>query len=115
MTLANTSSRWTRQSECLFISAKHLLTSPSLNKDPQGTAVRQLEEKLFILWGNLQELKQQLMPQGIKFPLPHGDERLQNKPFECCIGEYGAKVEPSLRWPHGWQRMYRLMATTIMS
>jgi hypothetical protein len=72
-----------------------------------------LEEKLFILWGNLLELKKELVPKGISFPLDPGNKLLQNKAFECCIDEYGAKVPPSPRWPTGWQRMYKLTSTVI--
>lgn len=82
-------------------------------QDPHGAIIKKLEEKLFILWGNLFELKKELLPKGVKFPLPNGDERLQNKPFECCIEEYGAKVPPSPMWPKGYQRMFKIAATTI--
>jgi len=76
--------------------------------------MRQLEDKLFILWGNLLELKKDLGPKGIRFPLPSGDPRLQNMPFECCVEEYGSKVPVSSQWPQGWQRMHQPMGTVIM-
>jgi hypothetical protein len=75
-----------------------------------------LEEKLFILWGNLLEIKTELIPKGVKFPLSSGDDRLQNLPFECCVEEYGFKLpEPTPTWPMGYQRMHRLMGTVIRS
>jgi hypothetical protein len=76
--------------------------------------MKKLEEKLFILWGNLFELKKELTPKNIKFPLMPGSKALQNKPFECCIEEYGAHVPPSARWPARYQRMHKLASTVIM-
>ncbi|KAF1994349.1 hypothetical protein P154DRAFT_567420 [Amniculicola lignicola CBS 123094] len=84
-------------------------------RDPLSSAtLSQLEEKLFILWGNLLEQKKELMPKGVKFPLPSGDSRLQNLPFECCLEEYGVEVTPSDEWPQGWQRMHKMFGTSIM-
>ena len=91
-----------------------MLTLSSLKRPQPGRrAIKQLEEKLFILWGNLFELKQELTVKGIKLPLPSGDSRLQNKPFDCCIEEYGSKVPPSVQWPQGWQRMHQPYNTLI--
>lgn len=68
--------------------------------------LRQLREKLFILWGNLEEKSD-------------GDA-LSNKPFQCLLEEYGIEKDsddPS--WHDGlesrerWQRMYRMVGTTI--
>ncbi|KAF2797550.1 hypothetical protein K505DRAFT_235277 [Melanomma pulvis-pyrius CBS 109.77] len=95
---------------------QHLLkmNASDLKKDPKRQSITQLEQKLFILWGNLFELKQDLSSKGIKFPLPSGDPRLQNMPFDCCIEEYGSKVPKSDYWPYGWQRMHQPMLTVIM-
>jgi hypothetical protein len=83
-------------------------------RNPKSQTLNKLEEKLFILWGNLLEAKKELEPKGNKFPLSSGDERLQNTPFECCIEEYGAQVPKSPRWPYGFQRMHKMCHTTIM-
>ena len=69
--------------------------------------VKKLEEKLFILWGNLLELKRK----GLTLPLPSGDSKLQNMPFEVCLLEHGS---PNPKWPQGYQRMHNLFSTTIM-
>ncbi|KAK7191981.1 telomere-binding alpha subunit central domain-containing protein [Paraphaeosphaeria sporulosa] len=54
----------------------------------------ELEQKLFLLWGNLHERKLALKEKGINLPLPVGDETLalSNMPFECCVEEYGVPV-----------------------
>ena len=77
--------------------------------------LKQVEEKLFILWGNLLELKTEMRDRGSDLPLPPGDNRLQNKPFECCIEEYGHEVPIIASNPEGYQRMHRLAQTFINS
>jgi len=77
--------------------------------------LKQLEEKLFILWGNLMELKTEMMLKGSDLPLPPGDNRLQNKPFDCCLEEYGYEVPITAQNPLGYQRMFRLVQTFILS
>lgn len=66
--------------------------------------LRRLREKLFVLWGNLQEKK------------PWED--LSNVPFECCIQEYGIEEELDDRKKDpatlGWRRMYGMFGTTIL-
>lgn len=81
--------------------------------DRNALSLKQLEAKFFILWGNLLELKEELTPKGVQFPLPSNDPRLKNMPFECCIWEYGDKIKPTPAWPLGYQRMLKLMHTTI--
>lgn len=85
----------------------------SLTKNPR--IVKQLEERLFILWGNMLELKTELRDRDSDLPLPPGDNRLQNKPFDCCIEEYGHEVPITKENPAGYQRMHRLAQTFIMS
>ncbi|KAF2011373.1 hypothetical protein BU24DRAFT_426448 [Aaosphaeria arxii CBS 175.79] len=89
------------------------MDATDLRRDTNEHIVEKLREKLFILWGNLLELKKDHQSQGIQFPLPHGDNRLQNMPFEACIEEYGVKVLKSSQWPLGWQRTHRLLQTVI--
>ncbi|KAI5368286.1 putative protection of telomeres protein [Septoria linicola] len=66
----------------------------------------QLREKLFILWGNL--LERQEVGQGLA---------LSNKPFQCCIEEYGIELDEDDPARHtarkGFQRMYSMFGTTI--
>ncbi|KAI8931985.1 hypothetical protein NX059_010881 [Plenodomus lindquistii] len=82
-----------------------------LTKNPR--LLQQLEQKLFILWGNLMELKTEMRLKDSDLPLPPGDNRLQNKPFDCCIEEYGFEVPITQLNPLGWQRMFRLVHTII--
>lgn len=79
-----------------------------------------LREKLWILWGNLEEV------------IVGGDGlgELSNLPFECCIAEYGVKIDAeddqcdvcedgvervamTMRGGERWVRMYRLHGTVI--
>ncbi|KAF2112902.1 hypothetical protein BDV96DRAFT_579340 [Lophiotrema nucula] len=83
-----------------------------LQKNPQ--VVKKLEHKLSILWGNLFELKQS----RVDLPLSHGDPRLQNKPFDCCVQEY-ARAMPTWDVTHQrcdvtYQRLHNMFGTTIM-
>lgn len=68
--------------------------------------LRQLKEKLFILWGNLEEKGE-------------GDA-LSNKAFRCCIEEYGIEMEDDISSGHSgagsckrWLRMHRMFGVTI--
>ncbi|CAK3807495.1 telomere-binding alpha subunit central domain-containing [Lecanosticta acicola] len=63
-----------------------------------------LKEKMFVLWGNLEEKDEQ--------------EQLSNLPFECCIMEYGVDVDEDAarcgNQPERWQRTYALFGATIL-
>ena len=67
----------------------------SLRKSP--TALAELRERLFLLWGDLEERKsrQALTPKEIngnaKATGKH--ERPKSKAFQCCLKEYGVKVQ----------------------
>ncbi|KAI0581725.1 Telomere-binding alpha subunit central domain-containing protein [Pyrenophora tritici-repentis] len=91
-----------------------LLKTQAVNLKGNHRVLKLLEEKLFILWGNLMELKTELRDRGSDLPLPPGDNRLQNKPFDACIEEYGAEVPVTKDTPFGYQRMHRLAQTTIL-
>ncbi|CAE7021893.1 hypothetical protein PTNB85_02430 [Pyrenophora teres f. teres] len=91
-----------------------LLKLNAVNLKGNHRMLKQLEEKLFILWGNLMELKTELRDRGSDLPLPPGDNRLQNKPFDACIEEYGAEVPVTKDTPFGYKRMHRLAQTTIL-
>jgi hypothetical protein len=47
-------------------------------------------------------------------PLPPGDNRLINKPFDACIEEYGHEVHVTDQSPSGYLRLHRLAETCIM-
>ncbi|PGH01792.1 hypothetical protein AJ80_08958 [Polytolypa hystricis UAMH7299] len=95
----------------------------NLRKDPRSLG--QLREKLFILWGDLEERK---AAKGDDDAFNEDDRKASTAPpFVCCIKEYGVKVEvdsemqenddaeddmlmPSL----GWERRFRMFGTTIL-
>lgn len=62
-----------------------------------------LREKLFLLWGNLEE---------------SGGEGLSNFPFECIIMEYGIPLEDDDPLQEstleGWKRMYAMTGASIL-
>ncbi|XP_014555961.1 hypothetical protein COCVIDRAFT_101107 [Bipolaris victoriae FI3] len=95
-------------------SAQYLLKLNAQDLKNNPKVLRQLEQKLFLLWGNLMELKTELRAKGSDLPLPPGDNRLQNKPFDTCIEEYGCEVPVTEDHPFGYQRMHNLVLTTIM-
>lgn len=67
-----------------------------------STLLKKLREKMFILWGNLEE---------------SGGQGLSNLPFECCIQEYGIEMDeddPARgKATLGWKRMYSMFGVTI--
>lgn len=67
------------------------------------------------MWGNLAELKSELRARGQDLPLPLGDNRLANKPFDCIIEEYGVECPVTEENPFGYQRLHKLALTKIMS
>ncbi|KAF2126363.1 hypothetical protein P153DRAFT_76106 [Dothidotthia symphoricarpi CBS 119687] len=87
------------------------LNAVDLKKTPN--VLERLEEIMFILWGNVFELKTELRNKGSDLPLPPGDNRLQNKPFDCNIVEYGAEVPVTDETPTGYERKHMLYGTTI--
>ncbi|KAH8722423.1 hypothetical protein GQ44DRAFT_741639 [Phaeosphaeriaceae sp. PMI808] len=94
---------------------QHLLDMDAKDLKSNPKHLSRLEEKLFILWGNLLELKTELRDKGTDMPLPPGDNRLQNKPFDCCIEEYGYEVRLSDTYPTGYKRMHKLAHTKIQT
>jgi protection-of-telomeres protein 1 len=62
--------------------------------------LRDLREKLFLLWGEVEEKKQANELDTNKPP--------SNKPFDCCIQEYGISDSYG-----GWTRMHRMFHTVI--
>ena len=73
-----------------------------LRSDPQQLV--KLREKLYILWGNLEEKTD--------------EEQISNRPFECCLVEYGIEMEDddpcketNLR---GYEKLYKMFGVTIL-
>ncbi|KAL2862755.1 telomere-binding alpha subunit central domain protein [Aspergillus lucknowensis] len=109
----------------LFVSnadAEYLLRMGAVNLHENPTALGQLSEKLFILWGNLEECKKNIEADG----KPLG---LSSTPFNCCIKEYGITCSHRRGSSHlhdenglpscaeeecfGWERRFGLFKTTI--
>lgn len=108
------------------------LDASNLKRDRENLDA--LREKLFLLWGNLEEIKSRRpskITQNAKKGGPplHSDdeshkeedkaEQVANRPFACCIRQYGVKItEPeSGKADAGeskrWQRMYGFFGARI--
>ncbi|KAJ4984372.1 telomere-binding alpha subunit central domain-containing protein [Stagonosporopsis vannaccii] len=95
--------------------AQHLGLPHAIDLKAEPRILAQLKELLFILWGNLAELKDELRARSLDLPLPPGDNRLDNRPFDCIIEEYGHEVPVTEENPTGYQRLHKLALTTIRS
>ncbi|KAF3385062.1 Protection of telomeres protein 1 [Penicillium rolfsii] len=128
------SSNQVRAQMKLFVTggeAVHLLNLDPADLRHHRTRLEQLREKLFILWGNLEELKQQhaATTDTDEYWAPTKSSSL---PFRCCIKEYGVPcthpLDPdamALDGPgggrpgcavfdcFGWERRFALFGTTI--
>jgi hypothetical protein len=85
-----------------------------------------LKKKLGVLWGNLEELKNEYASPGGVEPF-NADNGLKSLPFYCCIQEYGVKkggtasdsgdglagYETDPEAFFGWERRFRIHGTTI--
>ena len=75
-----------------------------------GVALAKLKEKLFLLWGDLQEQKEEQRADG-----EDGDEgggevvEPSGRPFECLVKEYGVQVQGR------WERIFAMFGTSIVS
>lgn len=62
-----------------------------------------VKQQMFLLWGNLEEEKE--------------DEEVSNRPFECCLMEYGIEMDDDdpdkKKTPFGYRRFYAMFGTTI--
>jgi protection-of-telomeres protein 1 len=72
------------------------LEPTNLRKD--ANTLNLLKEKLFMLWGNLEEVKNIRMLEN----------RISNTPFECCIKEFGVMEGGE------WVRTHAICDTQIM-
>ncbi|KAK3708552.1 hypothetical protein LTR37_011447 [Vermiconidia calcicola] len=68
------------------------------------TLLARLREKMFTLWGNLAEKAE--------------NDAISNRPFECCLMEYGVELDDDdpekAESPFGFRRMYRMFGVTIL-
>ncbi|KAL8933559.1 MAG: hypothetical protein Q9211_005715 [Gyalolechia sp. 1 TL-2023] len=101
------------------------LDACNLHREPQALAA--LREKLFLLWGDLEERKSAGAGAG-------AEGKTRSLPFECCIKEYGVRSRTCRReraaeddgrsdaekadageddnW--GWERRFAMFGTTIL-
>jgi hypothetical protein len=91
--------------------AEHLLNMPAcdLRDEENAGQLSKLQEKLFHLWGDLQERKEELNTAEALSVKP------QNRPFECLIMEYGIPVRKNGDCSQDhveYQRMFRMFGTT---
>ena len=80
-----------------------------LRRNPKTLA--RLREKLFVLWGDLQERKDEsrrLQEEKME-GLVEGDVKVSARPFECLIKEYGVWNEKEGLW----KRMFKIWGTSI--
>ena len=104
----------------------------SLRKSPKALAI--LREKLFLLWGDLEERKSltsnALTEVSNNPQSPKKEETRKSKPFQCCLKEYGVKrrahqtkhigelesendsAEEEDDWV--WERRWKMFGTTII-
>ncbi|TKA29206.1 hypothetical protein B0A50_03716 [Salinomyces thailandicus] len=92
---------------CDMDDPQDLRRSPSL--------LAKLREKLYVLWGNLEEMQQSQQQQQQQ---QQGEDGLSNRAFECCVLEYGVEMDEEDEGrelvPWGWKRLFRLCGTTIL-
>lgn len=93
-----------------IITARTNQATHSLRKNPQN--LNMLKEKLFILWGNLEELKSAsaAAPGNEVSKTP----KTSSNSFECCIQEYGVLDGPDPGNIQNWKRVHRMFGTTVM-
>ena len=114
------------------------LDASNLHQNPAG--VHELRQRLFTLWGDLEErkAKRQLEiaarekaarqngppadsdeDEAIAQEKPAAGDGVQNRPFSCCIRQYGVKVperdgtKANAGHKRRWQRMYGLFGSVI--
>lgn len=83
-----------------------------LRNERNAEALARLKENLFVLWGDLQERKEEAQSTSERVSV-----KPLSRPFECLIKEYGVQV----RDEHGkhksaveFHRMFRLWGTTVV-
>ncbi|KAL2829247.1 hypothetical protein BDW59DRAFT_38385 [Aspergillus cavernicola] len=109
-------------------SSEYLLQCSALNLRKNPSRLEELRERLFLLWGDLEEKKREaLHSRNDKQPLDLGP--ISSRPFNCCIKEYGIRCshprtsnDPDVDGStstcidgdcFGWERRFGLDRTTI--
>ncbi|KAF7122949.1 hypothetical protein CNMCM5793_001125 [Aspergillus hiratsukae] len=111
----------------LFVSgadAEYLLKLDAADLRKDDLKLAQLKEKVFHLWGNLEERKKATIEGSSN---PQALRPLSSVPFTCCIKEYGVrcshekstddKIDDGTGCSHetcfGWERRFAMFSTTI--
>jgi protection of telomeres protein 1 len=87
----------------------YLLNMEASNLKRNPRELGKLKERLFVLWGDLEELKAEAGEDVTEFK-PH------NRPFECLIKEYGIEARDENGVKVGsdeYERLFRLWGTTV--
>jgi len=87
--------------------AQFLLKLDAVDLRKDGKMLHQLREKLFLLWGNVEEIVTGQAGEGVE---------ASNQPFECCVAEYGVEVDVQDRRVRGqreWIRVFEMFGVTI--
>lgn len=102
--------------------AEYLLKIDAVDLHANEHTLGLLREKLFFLWGNLEEIKSaasqschgsELANAGSDIDVWNG--ALSNVPFECCIAEYGQPIDndDEDKKEEDWVQIFELQGTTI--
>lgn len=112
-------------SECVILPSNRWSSTDTCSLSRNKQLLLQLEQRLFYLWGDLAEQKDKFLgshPQidaDESFSLGTYNITAGNRPFDCCIAEYGVQVpldadddsSQEADWP--WMRLYKLFGTMI--
>jgi hypothetical protein len=118
--------------------AQYLTNMDATDLKEDATTRERLRETMFLLWGNLEELKRSILEKRDAAAARARDgqppdssydalantvirpESISNLPFGCCISEYGVKVPESdgskadAGLGFRWKRIHRLERTRIV-
>ncbi|CAI7668425.1 unnamed protein product [Penicillium pancosmium] len=128
------SKQQTRELMQIFVTegdATYLLGLDADDLRNNSDRLHELREKLFVLWGDLEERKQESAASAIGDDEPWQPVKCSSVPFKCCIKEYGVKCshkdpdamavdgedEDMCSQPgcFGWERRFAMFGTTIHS
>ncbi|KAK2810288.1 hypothetical protein FQN50_003019 [Emmonsiellopsis sp. PD_5] len=94
------------------LDAECLLRLDAVDLRANPDALASLREKLFILWGDLEERKS---ANPAAFDINESSGKSSTRPFECCIKEFGVRSRKGKSGDgFGWERRFRMYGTTIM-
>lgn len=93
--------------------AEYLLNMEACDLRKDRVALHKLKEKLFVLWGDLEEKKTEYIMTGEE--LQKERVAVSSTPFECMIKEFGvsARDADDVKVTGEWERMFALFKTNI--